>query len=619
MTESPVLAVPPARILSGLVSLLLALAALVSAPLPTAAAASAPSGLRATAVTPATVTLAWNAVAKAPRYRVQYATKSSMAGASYRRFTDPRGQLAGLQPGVTYYVKVRVITSDGRNLSPYSAAVKVRTTASTPTGLQATAATPTTASFAWDPVADAPRYRLQYATSSSMSGATYRRVTDPQAQLTGLQAGVTYYVRVRVITADGVALSPYSTAVAVRTSASTPTGLQATPINPTTVALTWNPVAEAPEYAVQYATDPSMAAATERRAADPRAELAGLRADTTYYVRVRVVTSTGTALSPYSDPTVVRTTDSPLRVASYNVRCANCFLGLPDELPWEERRGAVVASIREQDLDVLGVQEASQGWLKDANGNPVDLSQFEDLQQRLGAPWKLTTDKRNNCVRPTTPTRCEYQDQGASQGTRILYDSTRVEMLSSGSKLLGAKADGSSARYLAWAVLRQRSTGEKFLFANSHLEDDADQYELRKSEAEVAVRTIAAVNTDKLPVIAVGDWNSSRFADPTNAPYDVYKAAGFTDPLGNAYNSTRAVSPTAERTVNAWLNSFNGFVRQAKGHRTWGTGSYIDYMLTTPMRVSEWETVADLDAADSFVGVIPSDHNMVRMTVHLPR
>ena len=42
-------------------------------------------------------------------------------------------------------------------------------------------------------------------------------------------------------------------------------------------------------------------------------------------------------------------------------------------------------------------------------------------------------------------------------------------------------------------------------------------------------------------------------------------------------------------------------------------------MLTTPMRVSEWETVARLDSADDFVGIIPSDHNMLRMTVHLPR
>ena len=211
-----------------------------------------------------------------------------------------------------------------------------------------------------------------------------------------------------------------------------------------------------------------------------------------------------------------------------------------------------------------------------------------------------------------------YQDQGASQGTRILYNSSRVQMLASGSKLLPSKADGTSPRYLAWAILLQKSTGLKFFFADSHLEDDKGYYDLRKAQAETAVQTIQARNTANLPVIAVGDFNSSRFADPSNAPYDTYLRAGFSDPIGGEAKSTSAVDPTAQRSLSTWLNSFNGFVRQASGHRTWDNGSYIDYMLTTPMRVSEWETVARLDADDKFVGVIPSDHNMIRMTVYLP-
>jgi hypothetical protein len=138
-------------------------------------------------------------------------------------------------------------------------------------------------------------------------------------------------------------------------------------------------------------------------------------------------------------------------------------------------------------------------------------------------------------------------------------------------------------------------------------------------EAEVAVRTIQDRNRADLPVITVGDFNSSRFANPTNAPYDVFTGAGFTDPIGNAARSIRAVDPTAELASGTWLNSFNGFVRRAKGNRSWDNGSYIDYMLTTPMRVSEWETVAHLDSNDDFVGTIPSDHNLIRMTVYLPQ
>jgi hypothetical protein len=36
------------------------------------------------------------------------------------------------------------------------------------------------------------------------------------------------------------------------------------------------------------------------------------------------------------------------------------------------------------------------------------------------------------------------------------------------------------------------------------------------------------------------------------------------------------------------------------------------------MRVAEWETVARLDRSGRFIGTIPSDHNMIRLTVYLP-
>jgi endonuclease/exonuclease/phosphatase family metal-dependent hydrolase len=402
-------------------------------------------------------------------------------------------------------------------------------------------------------------------------------------------------------------------------AASTPTGLAATAVTPTTVSLTWQAVTNAPKYRVQYAVKPSMVGARYRRSTGSRVEIRGLEPRTIYYVKVRVITRQGKNLSPYSKAIMVTTPEAQLRIASYNVKCANCFSGLPDEQPWTERRSTLVAAIRQQDPDVIGIQEASQGRLRDARGRLLRRSQFEDLQRRLGSPWRLTNDKRYNCARSTSSTRCHYHDQGASQGTRIVYNSARVQMLTSGSRLLPSKGGTSNSRYLAWAILRQRSTGSTFFFANTHLQPGKDEYDLRRAEAEAAVRTIADRNRADLPVIAVGDFNSSRFANPTNAPYDVFTGAGFTDPIGNAARSIRAVDPTAELALGTWLNSFNGFVRRAKGNRSWDNGSYIDYMLTTPMRVSEWETVARLDSNDDFVGTIPSDHNLIRMTVYLPQ
>ena len=57
------------------------------------------------------------------------------------------------------------------------------------------------------------------------------------------------------------------------------------------------------------------------------------------------------------------TGSKPLTIASYNVRCANCYSRQNLERPWSERRGVVVAAILKQKPDVIGVQEASQGWI----------------------------------------------------------------------------------------------------------------------------------------------------------------------------------------------------------------------------------------------------------------
>ena len=59
-----------------------------------------------------------------------------------------------------------------------------------------------------------------------MSNPTYQRSTDTAATVTGLQAGRGYYVKVRVITADGVNRSAYSDAVRAWTSFAVPTGLK---------------------------------------------------------------------------------------------------------------------------------------------------------------------------------------------------------------------------------------------------------------------------------------------------------------------------------------------------------------------------------------------------------
>lgn len=311
--------------------------------------------------------------------------------------------------------------------------------------------------------------------------------------------------------------------------------------------------------------------------------------------------------------------DSSLRVASYNVRSMHADAKIKNGGTWEQRRASVVSTIKAQNLDVLGVQEASQSALY-AGGKKLNLSQFQDLTARLGSPWKLTSTSRYNCANDTTPYKCKVVDRGSSSSLRILYNSDRVRLVKAGAKALPS-TDKDHLRYVTWARFEQVSTGRDFMFSNTHLESGKGSalYAMRKKQAQAALKVVQQANTAHLPVIAVGDLNSNKWATPSNAPYDVYVKAGFSDPLGNAYKTTKtAKKATVKKRVQTWLNSANGFERKARGNYGSTNGVYIDYILTTPMQVDEWATVAKLDSKRQFVGRIPSDHNLIRATVHLP-
>lgn len=137
-----------------------------------------------------------------------------------------------------------------------------------------------------------------------------------------------------------------------------------------------------------------------------------------------------------------------LRVATYNIRCANCSLNSrinSREKNWETRRAKVVAQIKAEKVDVIGLQEASQGLLRGTK-----ISQFDDLVHRLGAPYALTNDKRYGCVKSTSYKNCVKDDNGASGGVRIVYNTNRLTLLGQGSKQLDNEAATSGPRFVAW-------------------------------------------------------------------------------------------------------------------------------------------------------------------------
>ncbi|MGA8851623.1 MAG: IPT/TIG domain-containing protein [Aeromicrobium sp.] len=304
-----------------------------------------------------------------------------------------------------------------------------------------------------------------------------------------------------------------------------------------------------------------------------------------------------------------------LRVGSFNVRVASGYAKMRSsklERPWTTRLPVVANQITREGLDVVGIQEASASGKYTRTGR----SQFHDIVAALGSPYQLTNSERY-CSGAGAGGRCA---NGGSSSDRIIYNTDRLKLLGQGSrKLDGRGAGDGSGRYVGWARFRDLRSDEEFLFVNTHLEPGKVSG-TRLRQARIILNEIAAVNAENLPTIMVGDLAAGKFdkLSPHNAAHGAFTSAGFVDPLVNTRGYGGTAAPVAEQ-INTRYSSLNYF-RAAP--QTLGTpiGSYLDYILVRGKGIDllEWKTVVDLDGAGRFAGVIPSDHNLVRLTMVLP-
>ncbi len=591
----------------------------------------APTGLKHVSRSTTSVSLQWSAVGTGRSYEVQLSSSSKFTTRTSITATAASTRFVNVRAGATYYARVRVVTTAHKPASQYSATLKLTTKAypyKPLTAVKRLDSATTALAVGWSAQPGAYRYRVRYSTSSAMTNAQISYTSTNRVELTGLKPGARYYVQARVVADNLDALNNYSTAVALSTPKSghsflAPTGLRLTELSSTSVALDWATRGTS-GYQVVVATNSALTGAFTITSDASSATVTGLKPRTHYWVAVRVVSSSGAALSANSTRLSLTTEPSGkavVRVASYNVRCHYCSdTPMTNERPWTERRSGIVATILDQHPDVVGLQEASQTRLIGADGKALKVSQFDDIVNRLGSPYKITNPYRYNCVNGYSASKCTAKARGASKGTKIIYNSSTVKLVSQGTQRLTSPKG--KYRYAVWAVFTDRASGKSFFFVNTHLEYEKDTagstyfYDLRRTQAADLVALIKARNKG-LPVVITGDFNSSKKTVPDNAPYDVVTQAGFVDPLGNGYQSTSPSNATVQKRIRTNYNSYNGYALDPPKSGN-VNGTYVDYLFTSAsVSVPEWETVLNLDSKGRQQGVIPSDHNMIRATVEL--
>jgi hypothetical protein len=269
----------------------------------------APTGLSITSVTATGFTANWNAVTSAQRYRLDVSLFSNFA----TRLTDydnltvngTSQPITGLTAGTTYYVQVRAENgAQGFGQGAYSNPVTQITLPNAPTGLSITSVTTTGFTANWNAVSNATSYLIDVSAVSGFGsfifGYQNKTVNALTLPITGLAPGTTYYVRVYTVTSTGTSDPSFP----VEKITITPAPNLPTLTNVSTGGFTasWNAVAGANSYTLEYSTSETFSSLQTIPFANNTGEaVTELNSGTTYYVRVRAVNDGGiSAPSPFA-------------------------------------------------------------------------------------------------------------------------------------------------------------------------------------------------------------------------------------------------------------------------------------------------------------------------------
>lgn len=171
-----------------------------------------------------------------------------------------------------------------------------------------------------------------------------------------------------------------------------------------------------------------------------------------------------------------------LTVMSYNIRNGQAKDGTNS---WQFRYPASAMMLDDQKPDVFGVQEAYDYQVK-------YLTEYPGYYKSVGVG----------------------RDDGKEKGEHmsIFYNKKTVKLLKWGNFWLSETPDEPSfgwdakcRRTATWALLKDKKSGKKFYFVNTHL--DHKGWEARKNGLKLIVDRIDSINPQGYPMILTGDFN----------------------------------------------------------------------------------------------------------------
>ncbi len=272
-----------------------------------------------------------------------------------------------------------------------------------------------------------------------------------------------------------------------------------------------------------------------------------------------------------------------IRVGSYNIRLSGPYAAKADgENYWDCRKADLVALVKKMDLDAFGLQEVCPDQARYLREN---LPEFAFVGEHREA------------------------DRTSGEASPVFYRKSRFEPVKSGTFWLsetpetpGVKGWGAACpRVCSYLVLRDRSTGKTFCFANTHT--DHKSAEAREKGMLLIIERMKEFGKGA-PIVFTGDHNCRYDDAPATAARQFLKDA----------------RDVAETPAQGPHNAFQGFGKSKDGPVDSHGKTYRDYCIDY-IYVSDGTRVLDFTTHDDKrpgTDLYPSDHFPVSATIVLP-
>ena len=189
-----------------------------------------------------------------------------------------------------------------------------------------------------------------------------------------------------------------------------------------------------------------------------------------------------TLLAPVSLAFAAEKAPKELKVMSYNIRLG---VGKDGTNAWQFRAPATIAMLDAQKPDVFGVQEAYDFQI-------AFINEFSKDYKNVGVG----------------------REDGKKKGEHmsIFWNKKTVSLIKWGTFWLSETPekpskgwDADCIRTATWALMKDKKTGKKFYFVNTHL--DHKGKEAQKNGLQLIVDRIDSINPEGYPMVLTGDFN----------------------------------------------------------------------------------------------------------------